>query len=49
MGHGSKLSAWREESGEWLEVADFTGQIADITRLAGSPNADRIAIVGSDP
>lgn len=49
MGDGSKLFAWREDSGEWLEVADFTGRIADITRLAGSPDADRIAIVGSDP
>jgi hypothetical protein len=49
MGDGSKLMAWREEFGEWIEAADFTGQIADITRLAGSPNADRIAIVGSDP
>ena len=49
MGDGSKLFAWREDFDGWLEVADFTGQIANITRLAGSPDADRIAIVGSDP
>ena len=48
MGDGSKLFAWREEWDGWEEVADFTGQITEITRLAGSPNGDRIAIVGSD-
>ena len=49
MGEGSMLFAWREDFDGWLEVADFTGQIANITRLAGSPDAGRIAIVGSDP
>ncbi len=48
MGDGSKLFAWREEWDGWEEVADFAGQITEITRLAGSPNGDRIAIVGSD-
>jgi WD40 repeat protein len=48
MGDGSRLFAWREEWAGWEEVADFTGQITGITRLAGSPNGDRIAIVGSD-
>jgi len=48
MGDGSKLFAWREEWDGWEEVADFAGHITEITRLAGSPNGDRIAIVGSD-
>ena len=48
MGDGSKLFAWREEWDGWEEVADFAGQITEITRLAGSPNGDRIAIVGSE-
>ncbi len=48
MGDGSKLFAWREDWDGWEEVADFAEQITEITRLAGSPDGDRIAIVGAD-
>jgi len=48
MGSGSKLFAWEDGWEDWIEVADFRGQIDNITRLAVSPTGDRIAIVGSD-
>jgi dipeptidyl aminopeptidase/acylaminoacyl peptidase len=47
MGRGAKLFAWDPALGEeWLEVADLSAAgIGEITRLAVSPQGDRIALV----
>lgn len=49
MGSGSRLYQWtRGQGDEWVEVADLgSAGITGITRLAVSPNGDRIAIVAS--
>jgi hypothetical protein len=48
MGRGSKLYIRRPGDGhEWVELADFTAAgVNQITRIAVSPQNDRIAIVG---
>ena len=49
MGDDSRLFVWPEGS-DWTEVADFSDLgVAGITRLAVSPDGDRIAIVANRP
>ena len=49
QGEGAKLYLWTEASPSWHEVADFTGSLAGISRLAISPAGNRIAIVAVRP
>jgi hypothetical protein len=47
---GSKLLEWTPiNGGTWREVADFAGQGIRVSRIAISPRADWIALVGERP
>jgi len=47
MGHGSRLYAWTPGTeGDWEEIADFSDVGIEVSRLAVSPDGERIAIVG---
>ena len=46
MANGSKLFACKESDRAWVELADFSNAgLKNITRIAVSPNGDRIAVV----
>lgn len=50
MGHGSQLLGWRRGQTGWHRITDLAGSgIRDITRLAVSPDARRLAIVAAHP
>jgi Tol biopolymer transport system component len=51
MAHGSILYSWDPtRDDEWRRVADLAGHgLAEITRLAVSPDGRRIALVAADP
>jgi hypothetical protein len=42
---GSTILAWDSAAREWYRVADYSSQGLTVTRLAVSPNGDRIAFV----
>ena len=49
MANGTKLFKWDpKKNAGWEEVADFSGAgLKSITRLAVSPNGDRLAMVAT--
>jgi hypothetical protein len=50
MARGTTVFACRPDSTEWSEAARFDeAGIGAITRMAVSPNGDRIALVADEP
>jgi hypothetical protein len=48
MASGAKLYQWSPAAPAWREVADYTAQGLNLTRIAVSPAGDRIALVADE-